>query len=203
MEQKVHALKFDGTSVAHGERSRQVASIIASTAAHPHEGFPIVVVLAMSGVAESLLRSVLLLAAAAEDVGVQGKSLSNAEVLAFPQSNSALAEALCQKCLASFRECGDTRGMVTGPEARPTMPVEPSPVVAQSSPIYPAELTAREVEVLRLVARGMTDAQVAQQLVISPRTVNWHLTSIYNKIGVCSRSAATRYAFEQQLVKSA
>lgn len=67
------------------------------------------------------------------------------------------------------------------------------------SPSYPAGLTAREVEVLRLVAQGITDVQVAEQLVISPRTVNWYLTSIYNKLGVPSRSAATRYALEHRL----
>jgi DNA-binding NarL/FixJ family response regulator len=39
----------------------------------------------------------------------------------------------------------------------------------------PDELTAREVEVLRLLAQGLTDAQIAKQLVISPRTVNFHL----------------------------
>jgi DNA-binding CsgD family transcriptional regulator/tetratricopeptide (TPR) repeat protein len=67
-------------------------------------------------------------------------------------------------------------------------------------PSYPAGLTAREVEVLRLVALGLTDAQVAEQLVISPRTVNTHLTSIYGKTGVSSRSAATRYAMDHHLV---
>jgi len=56
------------------------------------------------------------------------------------------------------------------------------------------------MEVLRLVAQGLTDAQVAEQLVVSPRTVNFHLTSIYSKLGVSSRSAATRYAIEQHLV---
>jgi DNA-binding NarL/FixJ family response regulator len=60
-------------------------------------------------------------------------------------------------------------------------------------------LTAREVEVLRLVAQGLTDAQVAEHLVISPRTVNGHLRSIYSKIAVTSRSAATRYALHHQL----
>jgi predicted ATPase/class 3 adenylate cyclase/DNA-binding CsgD family transcriptional regulator len=78
---------------------------------------------------------------------------------------------------------------------------EPSSVPpAKSSNTYPAGLTAREVEVLRLVARGLTDAQVAEQLVISPRTVNTHLTSIYNKLGVDSRTAASRFALEQRLV---
>ena len=61
-------------------------------------------------------------------------------------------------------------------------------------------LTPRELEVLRLVAQGLTNEQVAEDLVISPRTVETHLTSIYSKIGVSSRSAATRYAMQQHLV---
>jgi predicted ATPase/DNA-binding CsgD family transcriptional regulator/Tfp pilus assembly protein PilF len=60
-------------------------------------------------------------------------------------------------------------------------------------------LTVRELDVLRLVAQGMTDAQVAESLVISPRTVNAHLTSIYSKLGVNSRVAATRFAVDQGL----
>jgi DNA-binding NarL/FixJ family response regulator len=60
-------------------------------------------------------------------------------------------------------------------------------------------LTEREVEVLSLVAKGMTDAEVAEQLVISPRTVSKHLQSIYSKIDVNSRSAATRFAIENYL----
>jgi len=54
--------------------------------------------------------------------------------------------------------------------------------------------------VLRLVAQGLSDAQVAEQLVISRRTVNWHLTSIYSKLGVTSRNAASRYMIEHHLV---
>ena len=77
----------------------------------------------------------------------------------------------------------------------------PSSVPSSKSTVtYPAGLTAREVEVLRLVAQGLTDAQVAEQLVISSRTVNWHLTSIYSKLGVSSRAAATRFAVEHHLV---
>ena len=68
-----------------------------------------------------------------------------------------------------------------------------------SSP-YAAGLTRREVEVLRLVATGLTDAQVAEKLFISLRTVNAHLRSIYAKLGVGSRSAATRYAVEHELI---
>jgi predicted ATPase/DNA-binding CsgD family transcriptional regulator len=61
-------------------------------------------------------------------------------------------------------------------------------------------LTAREVEVLRLLATGLTDAQIAEHLVLSLHTVHAHLRSIYSKLGVTSRSAATRFAFEHQLV---
>lgn len=65
---------------------------------------------------------------------------------------------------------------------------------------YPAGLTRREVDVLRLVAQGLTDAQVADELVLSTRTVSTHLRSIYRKLSVSSRSSATRFAVEQQLV---
>lgn len=62
-------------------------------------------------------------------------------------------------------------------------------------------LTAREIEVLQLVATGLTDAQVAQRLHVSTRTVNAHLRSIYSKLGVSSRSAVTRMAIDRGLVK--
>jgi DNA-binding CsgD family transcriptional regulator len=61
-------------------------------------------------------------------------------------------------------------------------------------------LSARQVEVLRLVADGLTDAEVAARLSISPRTVGQHLRSVYNKLGVPSRAAATRFAVEHKLV---
>jgi DNA-binding CsgD family transcriptional regulator len=72
--------------------------------------------------------------------------------------------------------------------------------VAHAPPRYPAGLTAREIEVLRLVAEGLTDAEVAGQLFLSPRTIGSHLRSIYNKIGVGSRAAASRFAAEHHLI---
>jgi DNA-binding CsgD family transcriptional regulator len=62
------------------------------------------------------------------------------------------------------------------------------------------ELSRRELEVLGLVAEGLTNAQVAERLFLSPRTVNAHLTSIYHKLGVSSRSAAVRIAVEHNFV---
>ena len=65
---------------------------------------------------------------------------------------------------------------------------------------FPAELRPREKEILRLVTQGLTNVQIAEQLVISHRTVNWYLTQIYRKLGVSSRSTATRYAVEHHFV---
>jgi DNA-binding CsgD family transcriptional regulator/tetratricopeptide (TPR) repeat protein len=62
-----------------------------------------------------------------------------------------------------------------------------------------AGLTPREIEVLRLVSQGMTDSEVATILFISPRTVSQHLRSIYGKLNVSTRAAATRFAVEQGL----
>ncbi len=80
------------------------------------------------------------------------------------------------------------------------MPAILSSASPEKSPTSPAGLTAREVEVLRLLATGLTDAQIAKHLVLSLHTVHAHLRTIYSKLGVTSRSAATRYAFEHQLV---
>jgi DNA-binding CsgD family transcriptional regulator len=61
-------------------------------------------------------------------------------------------------------------------------------------------LTAREVEVLRLVAAGHTNRTVATELVLSEKTVARHLSNIYTKLGIGSRSAATAYAYDHHLV---
>ena len=68
------------------------------------------------------------------------------------------------------------------------------------SPTSPFGLTSRELDVLRLLAQGWTDAQIARQLVISLRTVNRHTSSLYSKLGVSSRTAATRVALEHHLL---
>lgn len=64
----------------------------------------------------------------------------------------------------------------------------------------PFELTEREVDVLRLVAVGLTDSEVAERLLISPRTVQRHLSSVYSKLGVSTRTAAARLASVQRLI---
>ena len=71
---------------------------------------------------------------------------------------------------------------------------------ARLTPGADDDLSSREIEVLRLLAQGLTNTQIAERLVISPRTVNAHLRSIYNKLAVTSRTAATRYAIAHQLI---
>jgi DNA-binding CsgD family transcriptional regulator len=70
----------------------------------------------------------------------------------------------------------------------------------EARPSLPAGLTEREVEVLRLVAEGKTNSEVAAELYLSIKTVSRHLSNIFIKIGVTSRAAATAFAFEHNLV---
>ncbi len=83
------------------------------------------------------------------------------------------------------------------PESTPAL-TAPSLVAAAPSSL--AGLTLREMEVLRLLAQGLTSAQIAERLVIGLVTVNSHVRSIYSKLGVTSRAAATRYALEHHLL---
>jgi DNA-binding NarL/FixJ family response regulator len=72
----------------------------------------------------------------------------------------------------------------------------------ESSPATPGlqQLTDRQREVLRLLGRGLTDAQIASELYLSTRTVHAHLRAIYRKLNVSHRSAATRFAIQNGLV---
>jgi DNA-binding CsgD family transcriptional regulator len=106
-----------------------------------------------------------------------------------PAAREALVEAraICEPlhALPALEQVSDLeRRLADGPRVRTTV----------------AGLSERELDVLRLVARGLTDADVAERLFISPRTVSGHLQSIYNKLGVSSRTAASAFAFEHGLV---
>ena len=73
-------------------------------------------------------------------------------------------------------------------------------VIALTQPGRPASLTARECEVLRLVATGGTNREIATALVISEHTVARHVQNIFAKLGVSSRTAASAFAFGHDLV---
>lgn len=147
----------------------------------------------------------------------QGKFVNAARMLGashaankgIPSRLDRVDRADYERCLASLRaRLGDAafedalvegRAMtIEGLIAEPEPSLSPAPpATAKASN---AELSAREVEVLRLVALGLTDVEVAAQLFLSRHTVNAHLRSIYGKLGVTSRSAATRYATENNLI---
>jgi DNA-binding NarL/FixJ family response regulator len=83
---------------------------------------------------------------------------------------------------ASAQQCFDVLGVVVaGPDA-------------------PAGLTAREVEVIRLLASGKSNREIADQLFLSPKTVARHLSNIFAKTGAGSRAAATAYAYDHGLM---
>jgi DNA-binding CsgD family transcriptional regulator len=64
----------------------------------------------------------------------------------------------------------------------------------------PAGLTAREVEVLRLAARGLSNKEIAERLVISPKTAGNHIEHIYTKIGISNRAGASLFAMQHGLL---
>jgi ATP/maltotriose-dependent transcriptional regulator MalT len=121
----------------------------------------------------------------------------------------ALAQARAQLGEQAFRAAWAEGQMMTPvqavaaqeqamlPVATPTGSLPPPPLQPPTSPFG---LTSREVEVLRLLAQGLSDAQIAEHLVISVRTVNHHTSSLYSKLGVSSRAAATRAALEQHVL---
>ena len=65
---------------------------------------------------------------------------------------------------------------------------------------WPAGLTTREVEILRLVARGQTNKQIAATLTISPKTAGTHVEHIYTKLGVTNRALASLFAAKHGLI---
>jgi DNA-binding CsgD family transcriptional regulator len=75
-----------------------------------------------------------------------------------------------------------------------------APLPATQTEEFPFGLTAREVEVLRLVAEGLTDPQIGEQLFVSRHTVNAHLRGVYGKLGVNTRTAAARLAAAQGII---
>ena len=112
----------------------------------------------------------------------------------------AFVHADCERSADRARRAlGDERFASESARGRATGAAEILGLARPRPSGHPAGLTLREVEVLRLVAAGLTDAQVAERLVLSVRTVHSHVRSIYRKLGVSSRTAATGYAVRQGL----
>jgi ATP/maltotriose-dependent transcriptional regulator MalT len=121
---------------------------------------------------------------------------------AIAQAHAQLGEQAFRAAWAEGRSTTPEQALAAQEQAMLTTPLPARPAAAPplQPPTAPFGLTAREVEVLRLLAQGLSDAQIADHLVISPRTVNRHVTSLYSKLGVSSRAAATRFAHEHHLL---
>lgn len=105
--------------------------------------------------------------------------------------------ARCSDALArAFRQAGDAASAVIEDGRRRTILDR----LGISSRSVPAGLSDREVEVLRLVAAGRSNPDIARSLFLSEKTVARHLSNIFTKIGVGSRTAAAAFAFEHKLV---
>jgi ATP/maltotriose-dependent transcriptional regulator MalT len=88
------------------------------------------------------------------------------------------------------------------PHPPETAPPSTSSGQRASSTASGIPLTAREIEVLRLLAQDLSNPQIAGRLVVSRRTVDAHLRSIYDKLSVKSRDAAVRVAREGGLISN-
>jgi predicted ATPase/DNA-binding CsgD family transcriptional regulator len=123
----------------------------------------------------------------------EGKSTIDYE-RALTAARSQLGEAAWNAAWAEGRAMSQERVIEYALER------EVAPEPAATSQAHPAGLSAREVDVLRLVAAGLTNAEVAEKLFLSSRTVEWHLGSIYRKLGLHSRTEAVRFAAEYDLL---
>ena len=90
------------------------------------------------------------------------------------------------------------RGVFAQLRAAPDLARVDSPTV-RTTPADTDGLTPRELQVLRLVAAGGTNKAIADELTLSGRTVDRHVSNIFAKLGVSSRAAATAYAYKRQL----
>ena len=112
--------------------------------------------------------------------------------------NTALAVSALQESLAVFEHLGArryvrrARRLLYKLGTRPRSTHRPH----TSAPT----LSLRELEIVQLVAEDLTNAEIAERLIINPRTVTTHLDRIYSRLGINSRTALVRYAIEASLL---
>jgi HD-GYP domain-containing protein (c-di-GMP phosphodiesterase class II) len=113
-----------------------------------------------------------------------------------PHRKALSTEAAAAQLRAAVRDgcvCPDAAEAVLAVAGQPSRRATPRPL---------AGLTSREIEVLRLIAAGLTAKEAARKLDISPKTIDHHVQSIYGKIGVTTRAAAALYAVEHGLLRA-
>ena len=115
------------------------------------------------------------------------------------------AQVHLEKAAAQFEASGLTEELYRTRSALQDLPAtdlsQVPPKTRREAHRYPASLTAREVEVLRLIAAGRTNKEIAEELVLSLATVERHNFNIYVKIGARGRGEAIAFALQHGLVR--
>jgi DNA-binding CsgD family transcriptional regulator len=115
-----------------------------------------------------------------------------------------LAATLDEETLATRTSTGGGLGLnEAAAHALEEIELARQEIAARAREDRPGGLTRRQVEVLRLVADGLTTREISAELFISPKTADHHIQHIYTKLGLSNRAAATRWAIEHGLVDSA
>ena len=112
-----------------------------------------------------------------------------------PYREPLMREAAADELLGQARAGKLDREVVEALLAAPGLPSQPE------KRQLPAGLSEREAEVLSLAVRGLSNRQIADSLIVSPKTVGHHLENIYSKIGVSTRVGATLFALQHGLVE--
>lgn len=188
----------------HREQAYQSAQKALADATEPHQPLALIAAHRLIGELDTDARR---FAAARDHLG---QSLALAEACHAPYERALTLLAFAAFHLAAGEAeqarpvLEEVRGICTRLGARPAL-TRADALAAQldardgARPAYPAGLTAREVEVLRLVAAGLTNAEIAERLFVSRGTVKIHLVHIYDKIGVSNRAGAVRFATDHGL----
>lgn len=123
------------------------------------------------------------------------------EYLDYESSLAPVREQLGEKAFAAAWAEGQTMTLERVLSARGEETISSTPMRAETPPLptYPAGLTAREVQVLRLVVQGLTNTEIADTLGLSEKTIAHHLTHIFNKTITENRAAAVAFAFRHGL----
>lgn len=123
------------------------------------------------------------------------------EYLDYESSLAPVRERLGEKAFAAAWAEGQTMTLERVLSARGEETISSTPMRAETPPLptYPAGLTAREVQVLRLVVQGLTNTEIAETLGLSEKTIAHHLTHIFNKTTTENRAAAVAFAFRHGL----
>lgn len=138
--------------------------------------------------------------ASGEEVPIEARVLAAADAYQAMTQDRPHRRALSREAAAELLSSEARQGRLD-PECTGAVLEATGATARRARPVWPAGLSDREVEVIRLVARGASNQEVADALVISRRTAEHHVQHIYSKIGVSTRAASAMFAMEHGLLR--